>query len=227
MSKLMLIEDDPAIVMGLEESLKQAGFELTVYTDGADGYDAIIDRPPDLLLLDIMLPGRNGLEIMRTLRENGYTFPIIMLTSKKEEIDKVVGFEFGADDYVTKPFGIMELIARIKALLRRSERTKKNPDEFQFNNIKVVFSNMEVIKNGESIMLSAKEMALLKYFIQHEGNILSRDVLLDNVWGYDSFPTTRTVDNYILALRKKLEDEPSKPRHFLTIPTVGYKFVSK
>jgi len=227
MSKLMLIEDDPAIVLGLEDALKQAGYELSVYTDGADGYEAIIKKNPDLLLLDIMLPGRNGLEILRSLREENFHFPIIMLTSKKEEIDKVVGFEFGADDYVSKPFSIIELIARIKALLRRTEYQKKKPDVFQFGNVIVKFKIMEVLKKGEPINLSVKEINLLEYFIQHEGQILSRDELLDNVWGYDSFPTTRTVDNYILSLRKKLEDEPSKPKYILTVPTVGYRFISK
>lgn len=224
MKKIVIIEDDPAIVMGLEESLSKE-YDLKVFTNGSEGIEHLIINQPDLLILDIMLPGKNGLDILRSLREKNYDFPVLMLTSKKEEIDKVIGFEFGADDYVTKPFGIMELQARIKAILKRSQ--KKTDVTYQFGNIKVIFTRMEVYKNNKEINLSAKEMSLFKYLITHEGRIITRDEFLDNVWGYDSFPTTRTVDNYILSLRKKIEDEPSNPKYIITVPTLGYKFIGK
>ena len=225
MSKIMIIEDDPAIVIGLKEALTQVGYEILAYSDGEDGYQAAKKEEADLILLDIMLPNRNGLEILKSLRIEGIETPILMLTSKKEEIDKIIGFEFGADDYVTKPFSVLELQARIKALLRRSFSEKPNEDCYEFDDIKVECKKMDAFQFGKPLNLTVKEFNLLKFLIDREGEAVSRDILLDNIWGYDNYPTTRTVDNYILSLRRKIEKEPSNPKHILTIPTIGYKFL--
>jgi len=177
------------------------------------------------IILDIMLPRKNGQDICRDLRREGNSTPILMLTSKKQETDKVLGLELGADDYVTKPFGIRELLARIKALLRRKGEITKVIDEYSFGGVQIDFKKLEASKNGQPLKLTAKEFKVLKFLIQHEREAVSRDMLLDEVWGYESYPDTRTVDNFVLSLRKKIENDPSDPQHLLTIPTVGYKFV--
>jgi DNA-binding response OmpR family regulator len=184
-----------------------------------------------------MLPGKGGQDICRNLRSEGIDTPILMLTSKNEEIDKVLGLETGADDYVTKPFSIHELQARIKALLRRASPIKREIDTFSFGNVHLDFIKLEALKNKKPVKLSAKEFEILKFFIKHEGEMVSRDMLLDEegemvsrdmlldeVWGYDIYPTTRTVDNYILSLRKKIENDPANPQHLLTLHRAGYKF---
>ena len=172
-----------------------------------------------------MLPNKNGKEICRDLRSAGVQTPILMLTSKKQEADKVLGLEIGADDYMTKPFSLPELIARVKALLRRQAEIHSEISETHFGDVDIDFSKQEATKGKKKLKLSAKEFQLLKYFVEREGKVISRDTLLDEVWGYDVMPTTRTVDNYILSLRKKIEPVPSKPRHLLTVHTSGYKFV--
>lgn len=225
MTKILIIEDDPAILLGLLASLEEENYEILSEEDGQKGFDSAKKSNPDLLLLDLMLPNKNGLDICRELRREGYEFPILMLTSKKDEIDKVLGFETGADDYVTKPFGIMELKMRIKALLKRTGTPKQEPATYEFGDITVEYKKLEAFIDGEPIGLSAKEFQILKYFIEKEGEVVSRDTLLNDIWGYDSYPTTRTVDNYMLSIRKKIEDDPSNPKHILTIHTVGYKFV--
>ncbi len=225
MNKILIVEDDPAILIGLEAALEEENFDIITASDGVIGYNIALKKNPDLVILDIMLPSRNGLEVCKSLRDNGYDAPILMLTSKKEEPDRISGFKCGADDYVTKPFSIQELVMRIRALLRRASVKEKKPDVFAFGNIRVEFKKLDAFKNGEPLGLSAKEFQILKYFIDREGEVISRNQLLDDIWGYDSFPTTRTVDNYILSLRKKIEDEPSNPRHIITIHTVGYKFL--
>jgi DNA-binding response OmpR family regulator len=225
MNKILIIEDDPAILKGLKISLETEGFEIIPINDGLKGLDAAKKEKVDLIILDIMLPHKNGIDICKELRSAGNMVPILMLTSKKSELDKVLGLEIGADDYVTKPFSIRELLARIKALLRRTTSVLPDQEEFNFNNIYVNFKKQEFSKNGNSVQLTSKEFEILKFFVKHIDEPVSREMLLDEVWGYDTYPTTRTVDNYILAIRKKIEDDPSNPKHILTIHTTGYKFI--
>ncbi len=225
MKQIFLIEDDPAILKGLTVGLESENYRVRSASDGETGYNLCKNENADLIILDIMLPSKNGLEICSDLRKSGVNTPIIMLTSKKEEIDKVLGLEMGADDYMTKPFSIRELLARIKAILRRKSEIALSIDEFSFDEIFLDFNKMEASRNGRHIKLSSLEFKILKYLIEKEGMVVSRDKLLDDVWGYETFPTTRTVDNYILSLRKKIEKNPSAPLHILTIHKSGYKFV--
>jgi DNA-binding response OmpR family regulator len=225
MKTILIIEDDPAISMGLKENLKAEGYKVECEENGESGYKSATDSNPDLIILDLMLPGKDGLEICRDLRKAGNNVPILMLTSKKEEMDKVLGLEMGADDYVTKPFSLRELEARIKALLRRRLEVEKDIDKFGFGDVMLDFKRMEALKGKLQVKLSLKEFEIMKYFIKHEGEVISRDKLLDEVWGYDTYPTTRTVDNFILMIRKKLEDNPSVPEHIMTFHSAGYKFV--
>lgn len=205
MKKILLVEDDPAILKGLTVSLEAENYIIKSASDGEKGYQLAKNENVDLIILDIMLPSKNGLDICRDLRKDGINTPILMLTSKKDEIDKVLGLEIGADDYVTKPFSLRELQARIKAILRRKSEMTKSIDDFSFDGINLDFKKMEAVKDGEPIKLSALEFKILKYLIEREGDVVSRDKLLDDVWGYEAFPTTRTVDNYILSIRKKLK----------------------
>lgn len=225
MKKILIIEDDPALLAGLSESLTDENYLITKAEDGLKGYNLAVEGEFDLILLDLVLPLKDGFEICRDLRGGGKKTPIIMLTSKNEEIDKVLGLEMGADDYITKPFSLKELLARIKALLRRAEPASPDIEEYSFGDVNMNLKKMEIDKKGTPLKLSATEYKILKYFIEHEGEVISRDKFLDDVWGYDSFPTTRTVDNYILTLRKKIEDDPSSPEHIVTVHTAGYKFI--
>lgn len=225
MNKILIIEDDPAVSKGLEISLKKENYEFLTESDGEAGYQTALKIRPCLILLDIMLPNKNGFDICKDLRLNGHNFPIIMLSAKAEEADKVIGFELGADDYVTKPFSVKELMARVKAILRRRSVIINEFDKFTFDDVTLDFAKLEAKKGNKKIEMSLKEYEILKYIIRHEGNIVSRNDLLDEVWGYESFPTTRTVDNYILMLRKKIEADPSHPKHILTFHSAGYKFV--
>lgn len=225
MNKILIIEDDPAVSKGLEISLKKENYETLTESDGNCGFETALKLKPALILLDIMLPGKNGFDICKDLRLNGHNFPIIMLSAKAEESDKVIGFELGADDYVTKPFSIKELMARIKAVLRRRSDVTQEFDKFTFDNVTLDFEKLEAKKGNRKIDLSLKEYEILKYFIKKEDRIVTRNDLLDEVWGYENFPTTRTVDNYILMIRKKIETNPSKPKHLLTYHSAGYKFV--
>jgi len=225
MKKILIIEDDPAIITGLEDNLRIEHFVVITENDGVLGFEAAMKHKPDLILLDVMLPSKNGFEVCKELRLNNNNTPIIMLTARNEEADKVLGLELGADDYVTKPFSVRELIARIKAILRRREAIVKEFDEYSFSDIKLDFKKMEAAKGKKKIDMSLKEYEIMKFFIKHEEEVISRNMLLDEVWGYDVFPTTRTVDNYILMLRKKIEDDPSVPKHLLTVHAAGYRFV--
>lgn len=225
MKRILIIEDDPAILKGLQISLAEEHYEVLSATDGQKGYEVAIKENVDLIILDIMLPLKNGQEVCQDLRKEGINTPILMLTSKKQELDEVLSFELGADDYITKPFSLRKLQARIKALLRRKAELKKEIEEYSFGNVQVDFKKQEATKNNKPLKLSSKEFEILKYFVQHESEVVTRHMLLDDVWGMEVFPTTRTVDNYILTLRKKIEDKPSRPKHLLTIPTAGYKFV--
>lgn len=225
MKSILIIEDDPAISKGLSISLAEENLTTKCASDGIKGFADAVENKYDLILLDLMLPGMTGMELCKKLRSAGNTTPIIILTSKADEIDKVLGLELGADDYLTKPFSIRELIARIKAVLRRSENKEFKTDGIRFGNIIIDIPKHEVYKNNEKVKLSVTGFKLIVYFYNRGQSVISRDELLDEVWGYDSFPSTRTVDNYILSLRKKLEDDPSEPRHLITVPKGGYRFV--
>jgi len=225
MKTILIIEDDPAIQQGLHDALAEEHFSILSSTDGEKGYQMAKREAVALIILDLMLPNKNGREICRDLRAADVQTPILMLTSKKQEMDKVLGLEIGADDYMTKPFSLRELIARVNALLRRHAEIHSTIHETHFGDIHVDFDKHEAAKAKKKLTLSAKEFQLLKYFVEREGKVISRDILLDDVWGYDVTPTTRTVDNYILSLRKKIERIPSKPKHLLTVHTAGYKFV--
>ncbi len=225
MIRILVIEDDPAISTGLKESLENEGYKIIVRNDGEDGLNSAFNENPALILLDIMLPSMSGLEICMKLRKQGVVTPIIMLTARGDEADKLLGFELGADDYVTKPFSMKELIARIKAILKRRIAIEDSFDFYEFEDVKVNFKSMETTKDDKPVKMSLKEYELLKYFIRHIDEVVTRNMLLDEVWGYDVFPTTRTVDNYILMLRKKIETNPAIPKHIQTIHSAGYKFV--
>jgi DNA-binding response OmpR family regulator len=225
MEQILIIEDDLAILKGLQASLEAEHYKVLSSTDGGEGYRLAQQENIDLIVLDLMLPIKNGEDICRDLRKNGITTPILMLTSKSDEMDKILGLEIGADDYVTKPFSIRELKARIKALLRRRSMVKEEVDTFSFGNIYLDFKKQEATKKNKPIKLTAKEFEIMQLLIKHEGEVVSRDILLNQIWGYDIFPTTRTVDNYILNLRKKIEDDPANPKHLLTYHKSGYKFL--
>jgi DNA-binding response OmpR family regulator len=225
MKKILIVEDDPALLAGLSESLSNEHYSVTKAEEGQKGYTLALQNEFDLILLDLILPLKDGFEVCRDLRKEGKNTPIIMLTSKTEEIDKVLGLEMGADDYMTKPFSLKELLARIKALLRRAQPAAPGMEKYSFGDVVMNLKKMELDKKGSPVKLSATEYRILKYFVEHEGEVISRDKFLDDVWGYDSFPTTRTVDNYILSIRKKIEDDPASPEHIVTVHTAGYKFI--
>ena len=226
MERILVIEDEADLVKGLKLNLVDEGYEVTWAADGREGLRQALEDSPDLVILDLMLPGMNGLEVCRQLRQQGANVPVIMLTAKGEEVDKVVGLEIGADDYITKPFSVRELLARIKAHLRREEREPRHVAKtFVFGEIEVDFVHFKVRRAGRETDLTSLEVDVLKYLIGHKGEVVSRDALLDKVWGYESFPTTRTIDNHILKLRKKIEDDPSSPRHILSVYGEGYRFI--
>lgn len=224
MQKILVIEDDPAIQRGVKDALTGEHFDPVLCNDGTEGLRTARRRAFDLIILDVMLPGMNGFDICRTLRSEKNATPILMLTGKGEEADKVLGLELGADDYLTKPFGVRELIARVKALLRRGKPEAPEMREGSFGDVYLDFVKQEARKGKRSVKMTAKEFQLLRYFLEHEGAVISRATLLDDVWGYESTPTTRTVDTFILNLRKKIETDPARPKHLLTVHTAGYKF---
>ena len=226
MKKILIIEDDPSILKALCASLEEETYEIHTADNGIDGYEKALNNDPDLIVLDLMLPGKGGKEICKDLRDKGILIPILILTSKQEEIDKVLLLELGADDYVTKPPALRELRARINALLRRSQGSvKKEIEYYSFGNHKIDFKGQVAYKGEQVIKLSTKELQVLQFLIQNEGSVVSRDQLLNEVWGYDVYPDTRTVDNFILNLRKKIEDDPANPKHLITTYGAGYKFL--
>lgn len=225
MTKILLVEDDPAIRLAITESLVDENYTVDEANNATEAFKKLYEKKYDLILLDLVLPDMDGIELCNKLRNEDIKVPIIMVTSRKDEIDKIIGLEIGADDYITKPFSMRELLARIKALLRRVSFDSGNLSKISFGNVSVDFKKFEALKDGKPIKISATEFRVLHYFIQHEGEVISRDRFLDDVWGYDSFPTTRTVDNFILSLRKKIEDNPAEPRHLITVHKIGYKFV--
>ncbi|HEY1264761.1 MAG TPA: response regulator transcription factor [Terriglobales bacterium] len=225
MAKILIVEDEPNMVSGLRDNFEFEGYEVITAEDGASGLNRALNESPDLVLLDVMMPRMSGLDVCRQLKSKRPSLPVIMLTARGQEVDKVVGLELGADDYVTKPFSIRELLARVKAVLRRAQPVPKDQERFSFGDVEVNLRSCQVSKQGKNLDFSAKEFDLLKYFLSHPGETLSRDRLLEDVWGYDHFPTTRTVDAHIVRLRQKLEAKPEDPRYILTVHGTGYKFV--
>jgi two-component system alkaline phosphatase synthesis response regulator PhoP len=229
MKRILIVEDDDSILLGLENVLRDEGYEIHSTKSGQEGYQLAKEIAPDLMILDLMLPGMSGFEICKRIRDEGMKIPIVVLTAKAEENDKVFGLELGADDYITKPFSIRELLARVKAHLRREEFATAGGDEsvldeFKFGEVVVNLKRHEVIKGGERQDLTNREFLLLKYFIQHQGELLTRDRLLDDIWGYDVYPTTRTVDTHVRRLRKHIEPDPDEPRYIKTVHGAGYLF---
>jgi two-component system alkaline phosphatase synthesis response regulator PhoP len=224
-TRILIIEDEPAMVAGLRDNFEYDGYEVICAEDGVSGLERALADDPDLVVLDVMMPRLSGLEVCKEVKAKRPSLPIIMLTARGQEIDKVVGLELGADDYVTKPFSIRELMARIKAVLRRAPPQGPAPDVYRFGDVEVNVRGNEVRRAGAAVELSAKEFALLAYFISHPGETLSRDRLLDAVWGYQNYPNTRTVDTHIVHLRHKVEPDPEQPRFIVTVHGTGYKFV--
>jgi two-component system alkaline phosphatase synthesis response regulator PhoP len=224
-TRILIIEDEPAMVAGLRDNFEYEGYEVISADDGVAGLERVFADDPDLVVLDVMMPRMSGLDVCKQIKVKRPSVPVIMLTARGQEIDKVVGLELGADDYVTKPFSIRELMARIKAVLRRVPTQPAAPPVFRFGDVEVNTRSNEVRRSGTPIELSTKEFALLTYFISHPGETLSRDRLLDEVWGYQNYPNTRTIDTHIVHLRHKLEPDPEEPRFILTVHGVGYKFV--
>jgi len=224
-SKVLIVEDEPDMILGLKDNFEFEGYEVITAPDGMAGLERARAIKPDLIILDIMLPKLSGLEVCKTLRGEGYENPIIMLTARGQEIDKVVGLELGADDYVTKPFSIRELLARVRAILRRTEGKKKRLERYRFADVDLDFEVYRAKKGDQPLDLSPREFELLRYLIERKGETVSRDRLLEDVWGYESYPSTRTVDTHIAKLRAKIGDSGSEPRFILTIHGSGYKFV--
>ncbi len=225
--KILLVEDEQGLIVTLTDRLTSEGFDVVSASDGKTGFDLACEQRFDLILLDVMLPKKNGYDIARDLRQKGIQTPILMLTAKGETIDKVLGLKLGADDYLTKPFEVIELLARIEALLRRSP-TQAEPTTngaFRFGDVGVDFKRAEVTKANAPVEMSAMEFRLLQFFIENRGTVHSRDDLLDAVWGYDAMPTTRTVDVHVAWLRQKLEENPRHPQYIQTVHGFGYKFV--
>jgi DNA-binding response OmpR family regulator len=219
-----VIEDDETVREGLRLNLELERFEVVTASDGVAGLALIDERRPDLIILDVMMPRKDGLQTCRELRDKGNSTPIILLTARSEEVDKVLGLELGADDYLAKPFGMRELVARVRALLRRTTNAE-NVDTLSFDDVVIDFKAYKAERNSEPLELSAREYRLLKYLVVKEGSVVTRDELLDEVWGYNSYPSTRTVDNHIARLRQKIERNVNSPQHILTVHGVGYKFV--
>jgi DNA-binding response OmpR family regulator len=226
MKTILIIEDDVSILEGLKDNLVFEGYRVITETDGRKGLKLALEKNVDLLLLDLMLPGLNGYDICRKVKTEQPGLPIIMLTARGSEIDKVSGLDTGADDYITKPFSLPELLARIRATFRRTLNETAAPENYSFGKIRIDFTKLQAFSGDKEVSLSAKEFAILEYLIKHEGKAIHRHDLLNNVWGYEAMPTTRTIDNFILDLRKKLEPDPSNPRHFLSVRGVGYRFCS-
>jgi len=225
MPKILIVEDEPGMVAGLRDNFEFEGYQVLSAGDGVSGLERALADTPDLVILDVMMPRMSGLDVCKQLKSKRPAIPIIMLTARGQEVDKVVGLELGADDYVTKPFSIRELLARVKAVLRRVESLPKGKDRYTFGDVEVNLQSCQVSRRGRSLEFSSKEFDLLKYFLSHPGEALTRDRLLEEVWGYDKFPTTRTVDAHIVRLRQKLEPRPDDPHFFLTVHGTGYKFV--
>jgi two-component system alkaline phosphatase synthesis response regulator PhoP len=222
--RLLLVEDEPGLVLTLLDRLTRDGYNVESCADGESGLERAAGEAFDLVLLDVMLPRLNGFDVLRDLRRRGVETPVIILTAKGQVVDKVVGLKLGADDYVTKPFEMAELLARVEAKLRRNPPTAHPSEGYQFGEVRIDFRRAEVTRTGVPLELSAREFQLLKYFIEHRGATLTREELLNEVWGYNAMPSTRTVDVHVAWLRQKIEPNPRHPQFVLTVHGMGYKF---
>ena len=227
MKRILVIEDEPQMRLGLRDNLELEGYEVETAVDGEEGLLKAASFSPDLVILDVMLPKTNGFDVCRDLRARSITTPIVMLTARSAETDKVLGLELGADDYVTKPFSITELLARVRAVLRRTGAVGPKPaaDLLQIGDIEIDFKLHQARRGKTRVEFTAREFDLLRYFVQHTGRVVTREQILNEVWGYEEFPTTRTIDNFVAKLRQKIERAPHAPEHILTIHGSGYKFV--
>ncbi len=225
MKRILVIEDEPQMLLGLRDNLELEGYEVATAADGEEGLAKATTFQPDLVLLDVMLPRKHGFDVCRELRARSNTTPIVMLTARSAETDKVLGLELGADDYVTKPFSITELLARVRAVLRRTSSRPPPQDVVRIGEIEVDFKLHQAKRGKSRVEFTAREFDLLRYFVQHTGQVVTREQILNEVWGYEEFPTTRTIDNFVAKLRQKIERAPHAPEHILTIHGSGYKFV--
>jgi DNA-binding response OmpR family regulator len=225
MNRILIVEDDPAMSVALRDGFEFEKYAVEMATDGEEGFRLASRGDHDLMILDVMLPRKSGLDVCKELRRNGSSTPIIMLTARGQEIDKIVGLKLGADDYVTKPFSFMELLARVEAVLRRVSRNSPG-EEYAFGDITLDFRTYQSTKAGMPLDLTPREFRILRYFIDHAGEVVSREALLNHVWGYDSSAFTRTVDTHMARLRQKIEDVAAEPKHLITVHRVGYKFVA-
>ena len=229
--RVLIIEDEIAILRGLADNLRFEGYEVLTASDGESGYYLLVNSRPDLVILDLMLPGMSGTEVCRRARATGIAIPILMLTARSQESDRVAGLDLGADDYVTKPFSLPELLARVRALLRRSHLPAAAKPEgilrLVFDGLEVDFASYEARREGVLVEMTRREFQVLRYLASRAGQVITREQLLQEVWGLEKYPTTRTVDNHILSLRTKLESEPARPRHLLTVHGVGYKWLTQ
>ena len=226
MSLVLVVEDDPAILRGVADNLAFEKYEVVTATDGETAYRLARERRPDAMILDLMLPRMSGYEVCRKLRGDGATMPIIILTARGEEADRVLGLDLGADDYIAKPFGIRELLARLRAVLRRAQTPNPPEHVLDLGQVVIDFRSHEIRRDGELLEATRKEIALLRYLSSRPGEVARRDTLLEAVWGYSADTTSRTVDNHVALLRAKIETDPKSPRHLVTVHGVGYKWVS-
>jgi DNA-binding response OmpR family regulator len=225
MIRVLVAEDDPAILRGLTDNLRRQGYEVDAASDGESALALAQSQQFDALVVDVMLPRMSGFELCQRLREEGNRVPILLLTARSEERDRVYGLDIGADDYITKPFSLLELMARVRALIRRSKGDAALPDRATFDDVAVDFLRYEATRGGSPLKLTPKEFGTLRFLIARSGKAVSRNELLEEVWDYRDYPTTRTIDNHISSLRNKIESDPSHPRHLLTVHGIGYRFV--
>lgn len=228
MKKILVVEDEEPIREGLKDAFKEEAYQVLSEKDGLMGYKAVLAKKPDIVILDLMLPGMSGLDVCKKLRSESNQTPIIMLTAKSTEADKIVGLELGADDYVTKPFSVRELLSRVKALLRRTEGKAESNEglkNINFDDVKIDFVKFKAERAGKKLEMSKTEFKILRFFVTRCDEVISREAFLDEVWGYEEYPTTRTVDNFIVKLRSKIEKNPKNPKHLITIYGVGYRFI--
>ena len=226
MTRILIVEDEPLMRLGLKKNLEFEGYQVDCAEDGQSAVDKILENGYHLVLLDVMIPKITGLDVCKKIREKGDDTPVIMLTAKGEEIDKVLGLELGADDYITKPFSLRELLARIKAILRRQVNSDFKGNEFiNIGNLKINLHSYDAYSDGKPVSMTHREFEIIKYLWQHQNEPVSRDDLLDNIWGVGEIITTRTIDNFILKLRQKIERDPAHPRYIITVHKIGYKLV--
>jgi DNA-binding response OmpR family regulator len=223
--RILVIEDEPQMLLGLRDNLELEGYEVVTASDGEDGLSKAISAAPDLVILDITLPRKNGFEVCRELRARANPTPVVMLTARSQETEKVLGLELGADDYVTKPFSITELLARVRAVMRRAGGRPSGLETCRIGDIEIDFRTHQAHRAGQRIDFTAREFDLLRYLVAHTGQVVTREQILNQVWGYEESPTTRTIDNFVAKLRQKIERAPHEPEHILTVHGAGYKFV--